>query len=235
MGLLLWLLAAVIVCSAVGWLIRVGRRFSVADWGNSRLNVFDGLNRAFCQKVHGLQARPIEMPSHDGLVLVANHDSGLDPVALLAASPRPLRFLIASEEYERWWLKWLFIRIGCIPVSRSGRPDKALRLAIKAAQRGEVVAVFPQGGFASLRKDPGRLKKGALFVADQAGVPILPVRIDGVAGNGLTIGAIFKPSRLRLSAGGLLGADMASDTRHRKMGEFIVPEVFNPGPTPGGA
>jgi 1-acyl-sn-glycerol-3-phosphate acyltransferase len=63
--------------------------------------------------------------------------SSLDPFLLLTACKRPLRFLVASEEYERPILNWLFIASGCIPVDRVGRPEKALREAFRALQQCE--------------------------------------------------------------------------------------------------
>ena len=80
---------------------------------------------------------PIPLPETGAAIVVCNHISGLDPLVLIAATPRPLRFLIAREEYERFGLQWLF-RLGkCIPVERDKRPELAMRAALRAIENGE--------------------------------------------------------------------------------------------------
>ena len=133
--ILLWLLA------------RQLKAAQQTDWGNIWLNYLDGLNRLFCKYYHRLQYTLIDLPAEGPALVVANHLSGLDGFLLIAASRRPLRFMIAREQYERFGLAWLFKSIGCIPVDRSHRPEKGLRAALRALENGEVVVLFPQGTF----------------------------------------------------------------------------------------
>jgi 1-acyl-sn-glycerol-3-phosphate acyltransferase len=121
---------------------------------------------------------------------MANHSSGLDAMLLFALSPRPLRFLISSDEYERFGLKWFFQMIGCIPVNLKHRPESALKPALHALQNGEVIALFPQGGF-TLQGESKRLKKGGFWLAEQAKCPIYPAIITGIHGEGTVMGSIF--------------------------------------------
>jgi len=107
--------------------------------------VIDGWLRLFCRYYHRLEYEPLPLPERGPALVASNHLSGLDPLLLITASKRPLRFLIAQEEYHRFGLNWLFRAAGCIPVDRKGRPEKALRRAREALQRGEVVALFPHG------------------------------------------------------------------------------------------
>lgn len=169
-----------------------------ADWGRPWLNRLARLNRWFCRRVHRLRGGPIPLPESGPALVVANHISGLDPLLLIAASPRPLRFLIAREEYERFGLQWLFRAVGCIPVDRAGRPEQALRAAIRALQAGEVVALFPEG---RIHADdaPRRLKPGVWKLAQIGDCPVHPVHIDGVRGRGRILGALLLRSRARLT------------------------------------
>jgi 1-acyl-sn-glycerol-3-phosphate acyltransferase len=186
---------------AAGWLLllRGLERASGADWGNRWLNRLDGLNRLFCRHVHGLKSAPLQLPDHGPALLAANHVSGLDPLLLIAASRRPLRFIIASEQYHRFGLEWLFRAVRCIPVDRSGRPERAFREALKALRAGEVVALFPHGTL-HLDTDPRRpLKAGVARLARLAGVPVHAACIEGVRGQGLVVASVVLPSRARIS------------------------------------
>lgn len=180
------------------WALKKCEAANVADWGGRWINRLDGLNRLFCRHFHRLGRQAIPLPVQGGAVVVSNHVSGLDPLLLIAASSRPLRFLIAREEYERWWLTWLFRAVGCIPVERAQNPRAAFAEAQRQLQAGEIIALFPHGGI-HLDQDPPRpLKRGAALLAHIAGVPIIAVRLDGVRGQGLTVSAVFLRSRVRL-------------------------------------
>lgn len=193
-----WIALALLV-AAVFLLWRLWRAAGAAnevDWGRLWVNRIDGLNRLLCWRYHRLQADSIELPEQGPAILVANHISGLDPLLMIAASPRPLRFIIASEQYHRFGLNWLFRAAGCIPVDRKGRPERAFRAALKALAEGEVVALFPHGKIHLDDEPPRRLKPGAVRLAQLARCPITPVRLEGVKAKG----HIFLPVLLRARA-----------------------------------
>jgi len=194
----------VAVVAVVGvWLavrgLRVCRAAARADWGRGWLNTVDGLNRIFCRRFHGLRAVQLSLPKHGPALVVANHVSGLDPLLLIAASQRPLRFIIAREQYERFGLHWLLRAVGCIPLDRAASPHRALAAARRALQHGEVVALFPHGRIHLDHEGPARLKPGILHLAKLSGAPVYPLRIDGVRGAGHTVSAVFMRSRARLT------------------------------------
>jgi len=198
-----WLMASAVLLLAAGWgvrrLVLVANAAQVADWGRGWLNTVDGLNRIFCRRFHRLQRVHLPLPKHGPALVVANHVSGLDPLLLIAASARPLRFIIAREQYERFGLHWLLRAVGCIPLDRAASPHRALAAARHALQRGEVVALFPHGRIHLEKEGPVRLKPGILHLAKLSGAPVYPVRIDGVRGAGHTVSAVFMRSRARLT------------------------------------
>jgi len=223
LGIIIWLVIAAAIYFLFRWLGRIGRRHAVASWGGRRLQSADGLNRLFCRRYHRLGSTEIDLPAAGGVIVVSNHISGLDPVAMIAASARPLRFLIAKEQYHRFYLHWFLKRLGLIPVDRTGRPDKALRAAQRALESGEAIAIFPQGGITTEKDRQRKLKRGAVFLAEQTGVPVVPVRISGVAAKGWTIVAIFVRSRIVIEQGAILPADMPADEKMQAIEEFITP------------
>ncbi|HEY0720173.1 MAG TPA: lysophospholipid acyltransferase family protein [Gammaproteobacteria bacterium] len=197
-GLITLLLFIVLV---VAWLylLRLLDRARGAEWGHRWVNRIDGLNRLYCRRYHRLIAEPLALPQEGPAIVVANHVSGLDPLLLAAASPRPLRFIIASEEYHRFGLTWLFRAARCIPVDRTGRPERAFRAALAALKEGEVVALFPQGRIYRDHEVPHHLKPGATRLAQMTRAPIYPYRIEGIAGEGTVFSSLWRRSRARLT------------------------------------
>ena len=200
MSLVVWLTLVLLATIPLSWWI--ARRLlaaSRADWGRPWLNVLDGANRIFCRRFHRLHSAQVPLPAHGAALVVANHVSGLDPLLMIAASHRPLRFLIAREQYRRFGFQWLFRAVGCIPVERGGNTHRALAAARRALQRGEVVALFPQGRIHLDHEPPARLKRGIAHLAKLSGAPVVALRIDGVRGAGDTLWAVFLRSRARLT------------------------------------
>lgn len=199
---------------------------SRADWDRPGLNALDGLNRIFCRRFHRLRTMHLPLPSHGPALVVANHISGLDPLLMIAVCHRPLRFLIAREQYERFGLRWLFRAVGCIPVERGGNTKPALAAARKALQRGEVVALFPQGRIQLADEPPIRLKPGIVHLAKFSGAPVYPLYIDGISGAGHTIAAVFRRSRARLTVFAPL---YYADDEPERMLETLTRQLSKPG------
>lgn len=192
-----WLVAAAAVAAFVliGWYTRG------TDWGHGPVNVLDGWLRLYCRYFQRLRVTaPLALPPNGGALVAANHLTGLDPFLLIAACDRPLRFLIAHEQYDRPGLRWLFRAGGCIPVDRDGNPREAFRAALAALAAGEVVALFPEGGIHPPGRPPARLKRGVARMAKLAGVPVYPVRVSGMRGAGHLLRALVLPGRTRVHA-----------------------------------
>lgn len=205
--LLLWLVQRFVrACAAA----------NTVDWGNAGNNVIVGFIVLFCRYVHHFRHEQIPLPAQGGALLASNHISGLDPFLLIAASPRPLRFMIAREEYERFGLQWLFRRAHCIPVDRERQPERALREAIRALDAGEVVAIFPQGGI-RVGQRSHKLKGGVVRLAHKSGCPICPVRVADVRGAGHTVRAVFYPSQATLCAAPVLRCENQSHSQCLRM------------------
>lgn len=194
----LFVVIALFAAWAAWRFLRYCETLSPADWGGRWQNRLVGITVLICRRFHRLPAVQLPLPASGPAVLASNHVSGLDPLLLITASPRPLRFLIAREEYARFGLTWLFRLAGCIPVDRSGRPERALREALRVLGEGEVIAVFPHGRIHLDRDPPRRIKGGAVRLAQRVGCPILPVRVEGVRGEGHTLLAVLLRSRARL-------------------------------------
>lgn len=174
-------------------------QYRLADWGGGFANRCAAVISWFVHRYHGLSMTPIPLPEKGAAIVVSNHISGLDPLVLIAATPRPLRFLIAREEYERFGLQWLFRLGNCIPVERDKRPELAMRAALRAIDNGDVVAMFPHGKIHVPSDPPVKIKGGAVRLAQLTGSAIYPVHVEGIKGEGHTLLAIPLKSDIKLS------------------------------------
>jgi len=180
------------------WLVWIGHRANVTDWGSRGLNLVDGWLRLFLKYYHRYQYTSVDLPEQGAALLAGNHVSGLDPLMLIAACRRPVRFMIAREEYERFGLRWFFRAGGCIPVERSGKPEKAFHDALAALNDGEVIGIFPEGGMHLSSHPPKQLKRGVAVLAELTGAPVYPVQVSGAAAEGHVITALVKRAHARL-------------------------------------
>lgn len=126
----------------------------------------------------GRVKRAENIPRRGPAILIANHTSILDGILIHAVTRRPLRIFVAAEWVDWLPLRPLFSSMGVIRVERDRRNPEALESAVEALERGDVVALFPEGGIQST----GRLahfKNGAARLALRTGAPIVPCAIVG--------------------------------------------------------
>lgn len=186
--LIIYVIIFLILIAIFYW---VGNKYQRADWSNPIVNCLDGWLRIYCKKFHKMEFKPLEIPNNEGALLASNHVSGLDPLILIASSDRPLRFIIAKEEYNRFGLTWLFKMVGAIPVDRGGRVDSAFRKAVKQIKKGEVIALFPHGKIHLDHEERVKVKLGIIKLADLCQCRIYPVRLTGIRGQGKVFTSLF--------------------------------------------
>jgi 1-acyl-sn-glycerol-3-phosphate acyltransferase len=196
-----WVLVSlgVLVFAGLYHFYRLCMAVNYTDWGHSWVNFINSALRLYCRHFHYLDHTVIDVPKSGPAIVVSNHISGLDPVLLVVCAHRPMRFLVAKEEYERFGLTWMFRVMGCIPVDRKKRPERALREAMQQLKKGEAIALFPHGAIHLDSDPPRRLKPGAARLALMADCPLIPIRITGVRGEGEVMSAIFKRSRVKVT------------------------------------
>lgn len=122
-----------------------------------------------------------KLPARGPAVVVAPHRSWLDPPAVGAAYPRPVRFLILRKVYERRAARWFFRLMGSLPVAPGkGGSLTGFRGALRCLRAGEVVGIFPEGRVVRHGSSP-QIHPGAALLAVRSGAPVIPVEIHGSA------------------------------------------------------
>ena len=182
----------------VGWIVVKLRRspFSLAQ------SLLYSLNYVVVRVLWRVQIYgPFDIPPQQGAVIVCNHRCPLDPSFITVTVLRVVHWMVAKEYCEDPALRWLLRTCGVIPVSRSGIDTAATRKAIRLAQNGGLVAMFPEGRINTTNEMllPGR--PGAAMIALKARVPVVPCYIHGSPYNGTTLGCLLMPASVKLIIG----------------------------------
>ncbi len=124
-------------------------------------------------------------PEKTGALLVCNHMSFVDIALLIAATDRPIRFLMFQGIYDRPFIKPIAKMAKAIPISSELRPREmlhSLRVASDALRNSEIVCIFAEGQITRT----GQMlpfRRGLERIMKDVEVPIIPVNLDGVWGS----------------------------------------------------
>jgi acyl-[acyl-carrier-protein]-phospholipid O-acyltransferase/long-chain-fatty-acid--[acyl-carrier-protein] ligase len=121
------------------------------------------------------------IPGQGGVLMLGNHISWLDWAILQIACPRPIRFVMHREIYQRWYLKWFLDFFGVIPIA-SGKSKQALDDINELLKKGEVVCLFPEGAI-SRNGQLGEFKHGYERTVEGVDGVILPFYLRGLWGS----------------------------------------------------
>lgn len=131
------------------------------------------------------------LPTQGAAILACNHVSFVDAVLLMAASPRPIYFLMDHRIFQVPLLGWLFRLAKAIPIApRAEDPvayEAAFEAAAKVLQEGDLLAIFPEGGITkdgTLQEFKGGIMKILERTAEQGlSVPVVPMALTNLWGS----------------------------------------------------
>lgn len=122
------------------------------------------------------------MPPEDGrgLLVVANHQTYFDPFWICAPFRRKYRFMAWDKAFNWFFIGWLIRYLGSFPVDTvRGTTKDVLRNSLSALAEGATLVVFPEGARSFPDGKMVAFRPGAVRIALQAGVRILPVTVRG--------------------------------------------------------
>ncbi|MEW6704885.1 MAG: MFS transporter [Pseudomonadota bacterium] len=126
------------------------------------------------------------IPTEGAALLVCNHVSFVDAVLLMAASPRPIRFVMDHRIFRIPLLGWLFRLAKCIPIAPQKEDPAAYAAAFEAADRvlaeGELLGIFPEG---AITRDGqvAQFKGGVMKILERRPVPVVPLALQNLWGS----------------------------------------------------
>ena len=171
---------------------------------------------------------PVPESAYRGVIFVCNHRSGIDPFFLQVLCKRPIRWMVAKEYCEHRVFGW-FLRIcEVIPVSRGGIDTSATKAAIRCAENGGMIGMFPEGRLNMTEEFMLPVRPGAVLVALRTGTPLLPCYIDGAPTRGTAMSSFFMRARVRVSFGELIDVSEYQDAEKKdaEKSDQLVVEIM---------
>jgi 1-acyl-sn-glycerol-3-phosphate acyltransferase len=180
------------VRSAILWFLSILHFFIVAPllvflgiFLDPRKN--DWLQRTFCKRIALLSGARVEVRRSPGFnptrtcFFMVNHVNVFDPFVLYTAIPQYVRGWELESHFKIPAYGWLMKRFGNVPVPDVRRPSdlkRMWRLTQDAIDGGTSLIIFPEGK----RTRDGHVNEfqdGGFRVAQQLGIPIVPVSLVG--------------------------------------------------------
>jgi 1-acyl-sn-glycerol-3-phosphate acyltransferase len=156
------------------------------------------------------------VPPLGPLIIVANHQSNIDPPLLSTSIPRRITFLAKKGIFKGPVASWYLRSYGAFPLDREGFDIRAYRWALSQLERSQAIVIFPEG-----TRSRGGMKKarpGVAKLALMTQASLLPVGITGTARLG-SILRVFNPTgKIRVN----IGMPFSIPTIEGKPGDEVV-------------
>jgi cytidylate kinase len=118
------------------------------------------------------------MPKHGPALLIANHQSFLDPILCGLAARRPMVYLARKTLFKNRYAAAIIRSLNAVPIDQEGVGKEGIRTILDQLKLGKAVVVYPEGE----RTPHGKmqaLKPGIHLLIKRAQAPIVPVGIAG--------------------------------------------------------
>jgi len=137
--------------------------------------------------MYRLEKQGIEnIPEEGAAVVVCNHVSFVDALVIMAASPRPIRFVMDHRIFKVPVLSFVFRTGKAIPIAPAKEDERMLEAAYDAVaaalENGELVGIFPEGRIT----ETGELnpfRGGIKRIVERTPVPVVPLALRGLWGS----------------------------------------------------
>ncbi|KQX97007.1 glycerol acyltransferase [Massilia sp. Root133] len=137
--------------------------------------------------IHRVSTVDVErIPEQGPAVLVCNHVSYVDAIVILAASPRPIRFVMDHRIFKTPLLGFIFRTGKAIPIAPAHENpwlmEKAFVDVAQALHEGELVCIFPEGKL-TRTGEMNAFRGGIAKIVARSQVPVIPMALRGLWGS----------------------------------------------------
>lgn len=133
-------------------------------------------------KVSGKEA----IPPTGRAILACNHVSFIDAVLIMAASSRPVRFVMDYRIFANPFIGWFFRLCRAIPIAPKHEQPTLYEAAFDACaqtlERGELLAIFPEGAI-TRNGQLQSFKSGLLKIVRRTPSPVIPMGLRNMWGS----------------------------------------------------
>lgn len=137
-----------------------------------------------------------------GLIVIANHASGVDPFLLQMPLRRRIRWMMAREQMLRE-LEEVWEHLEILPVTYGPQDAATFREAMRHVQAGGVLGIFPEGGIARPPQEIRPFLAGVGLIVARAKVPVVVCWIEGAPDASSALGSLFVPSQVTVHCLGM--------------------------------
>lgn len=119
------------------------------------------------------------VPETGGAIVVTNHIGRLDAMLGVVLADREDIIMMVAEKYQKYWF-WRFMvnNVDALWLNRNEADFHTLRIVQKRLKAGGILGMAPEGTRSQTESlMPG--KPGAVYLADKAKVPIIPIGLTG--------------------------------------------------------
>ena len=113
------------------------------------------------------------------IVIAGNHKHVYDQCLTIIATKRCITYMAKKEYFDDKKLSWFFKAVGCIPVNRQIKDDKATNAALDVLNSGGAIGIFPEGTRNKTEAFLLPFKYGAVSLAKKTGATIIPFGLTG--------------------------------------------------------
>ncbi len=159
-------------------------------------------------------------PATGPVLLLSNHQSHLDPIAIASAAPRRLRAL-ARESLFVGPFGWLIRSLGAVPVGSAGATFFSLRATFRHLDRGTAMLIFPEG----TRTEDGNiaeLRSGFVALARRRNPVVVPMAIDGAFDVWPKRHWLPRPGRLAIVFGKPISTENLDELSDAEFGAIVA-------------
>lgn len=111
-------------------------------------------------------------------LICPNHVHALDSAVIVLTNKRKINILAKEELFKNGFVRWLADIFGVYPVKRQNKSMETMKISLKLLKNNELLMIFPEGTRNGMAKGI-KAKDGAVKLAIRAGVPIIPVGVQG--------------------------------------------------------